>query len=430
MKYSKYLLSLSVLLLAVTTACQGGAKNPQPAAPEENEIIEEAPSEKPVEELLDQATSLYANDLTSSSIQEAHFTIERGAQDIYPLLTRWYQLEYDLWVKGVEHINAYTKDGALIKPQPGNQFWMLHVAFLNRSPEPAPFFWNIGLEMKNELAVVINGKTEDVAEDAAEDEEILTFDAQTILFKPQMELPIEEEEKYQGYALPNEMMNAYVIYEVPSRYTYRDVYALQGKLTTQTFENRELTLFATVFDEIPNHQDWLVVNGALYIQGDHVVSPEYMQAAIRGESVMSMVKEQVPSDTPLTKVKNGDASVLPVGAKVYPLSNSMVLNALYSAVVVQVGEDEWHYYYRPPAQMLDEALLREDPAAIVNTQCITCHAVEGRTPRFMIEGLDELSDEEILNQIRNGSKGMPSFEQYISEEGLNNLVQYLRELKK
>src|ERR1041385_3547046 len=82
-----------------------------------------------------------------------------------------------------------------------------------------------------------------------------------------------------------------------------------------------------------------------------------------------------------------------------------------------------------------------DAAAIYNNQCAKCHGRDGRskTTRGRLthsrdltnaEWQNDVSDERIFNSISNGKGKMPSFKKKLSENDINSLVTYVRQLRK
>ena len=82
-----------------------------------------------------------------------------------------------------------------------------------------------------------------------------------------------------------------------------------------------------------------------------------------------------------------------------------------------------------------------DAAAIYNSKCAKCHGRDGRskTTRGRLahsrdlsksDWQDDVSDERIFNSISNGKGKMPSFKKKLSENDINSLVGYVRQLRK
>ena len=82
-----------------------------------------------------------------------------------------------------------------------------------------------------------------------------------------------------------------------------------------------------------------------------------------------------------------------------------------------------------------------DAAAIYNNQCAKCHGRDGRAKSLhakhvhardltAAEWQNDVSDERIFNSISNGKGKMPSFKKKLSENDINSLVTYVRQLRK
>ena len=83
-----------------------------------------------------------------------------------------------------------------------------------------------------------------------------------------------------------------------------------------------------------------------------------------------------------------------------------------------------------------------DASSVYNTKCANCHGRDGRarSARAKREGSrdltaaewqDSVSDERIYNSISNGKgKKMPGFKKKLSDAQLDELVNYVRRLRK
>jgi mono/diheme cytochrome c family protein len=83
-----------------------------------------------------------------------------------------------------------------------------------------------------------------------------------------------------------------------------------------------------------------------------------------------------------------------------------------------------------------------NPAVTYSKNCATCHGRDGRADTFKSKHhshardltdarwQSEVSDERILNSIRNGRGRMPAFGRKLTTEQITSLLSYVRELKK
>ena len=82
-----------------------------------------------------------------------------------------------------------------------------------------------------------------------------------------------------------------------------------------------------------------------------------------------------------------------------------------------------------------------DASAIYNNQCAKCHGRDGRAKSLHAKHVhardltaadwqNDVSDERIFNSISNGKGKMPSFKKKLSENDINSLVTYVRQLRK
>jgi cbb3-type cytochrome c oxidase subunit III len=90
----------------------------------------------------------------------------------------------------------------------------------------------------------------------------------------------------------------------------------------------------------------------------------------------------------------------------------------------------------------ETAILESDSAAeIFSHQCSGCHGKDGQAKGLKAkakgarnltdaEWQDRVSDERIFNSINNGKGHMPGFSKKLSEAQIDQLVQYVRGLKK
>ena len=82
-----------------------------------------------------------------------------------------------------------------------------------------------------------------------------------------------------------------------------------------------------------------------------------------------------------------------------------------------------------------------DAKTLYGAKCASCHGRDGRAKsmrgklthaRDLTDGSwqNDVSDERLFNSISNGRNKMPSFKKKLSEEQINALVSYVRQLKK
>src|SRR5438132_5696795 len=82
-----------------------------------------------------------------------------------------------------------------------------------------------------------------------------------------------------------------------------------------------------------------------------------------------------------------------------------------------------------------------DASSVYNSKCASCHGKDGRARSLharhehardltSAEWQDSVSDERIYNSISNGKGKMPSFKKKLSDSQIDELVSYVRRLRK
>jgi len=82
-----------------------------------------------------------------------------------------------------------------------------------------------------------------------------------------------------------------------------------------------------------------------------------------------------------------------------------------------------------------------DTASVYNSKCASCHGHDGRARSMhakhehardltSAEWQDSVSDERIYNSISNGKGKMPAFKKKLSDAQIDELVNYVRRLRK
>ena len=82
-----------------------------------------------------------------------------------------------------------------------------------------------------------------------------------------------------------------------------------------------------------------------------------------------------------------------------------------------------------------------DAASVYNSKCADCHGRDGRARSMhakhehardltSAEWQDSVSDERIYNSISNGKGKMPAFKKKLSDSQIDELVSYVRRLRK
>lgn len=100
-----------------------------------------------------------------------------------------------------------------------------------------------------------------------------------------------------------------------------------------------------------------------------------------------------------------------------------------------------HTLARLPSQDKQKAKGARDAATLYAKTCATCHGKDGRAKTFKAKfnkarnltdeaWQREASDERIFNSIANGRDKMPAFGKKFSESEINELVAFVRQLKK
>lgn len=87
------------------------------------------------------------------------------------------------------------------------------------------------------------------------------------------------------------------------------------------------------------------------------------------------------------------------------------------------------------------AAIAFDASAVYNDKCASCHGRDGRARSLhakhehardltSAEWQDSVSDERIYNSISNGKGKMPAFKKKLSDGQIDELVNYVRRLRK
>src|SRR5438874_10008229 len=95
----------------------------------------------------------------------------------------------------------------------------------------------------------------------------------------------------------------------------------------------------------------------------------------------------------------------------------------------------------PTSQAVSEPAAVGDATASYNSKCAKCHGHDGRSKTMKgkfthsrdltdAEWQNNVSDERIFNSISNGKSKMPSFKKSLSESQIDELVSFVRRLKK
>ena len=82
-----------------------------------------------------------------------------------------------------------------------------------------------------------------------------------------------------------------------------------------------------------------------------------------------------------------------------------------------------------------------DASSVYNNKCASCHGKDGRAKSLHAkhehardltsgEWQDSVSDERIYNSISNGKGKMPAFKKKLSDSQIDELVNYVRRLRK
>jgi len=82
-----------------------------------------------------------------------------------------------------------------------------------------------------------------------------------------------------------------------------------------------------------------------------------------------------------------------------------------------------------------------DASSVYNSKCASCHGKDGRARSMhakhehardltTAEWQDSVSDERIYNSISNGKGKMPAFKKKLSDSQIDELVNYVRRLRK
>ena len=116
-----------------------------------------------------------------------------------------------------------------------------------------------------------------------------------------------------------------------------------------------------------------------------------------------------------------------------PLIMSVVVLGI-SAAVLMIGVAKSRHVSASSA-------IAFDASSVYNDKCATCHGRDGRARSLHskhehardltnAEWQDSVSDERIYNSISNGKGKMPAFKKKLSDGQIDELVNYVRRLKK
>jgi cytochrome c6 len=94
-----------------------------------------------------------------------------------------------------------------------------------------------------------------------------------------------------------------------------------------------------------------------------------------------------------------------------------------------------------PGHVNATSLPGGDATAVYNGKCATCHGRDGRAKSARArhehsrdlttaEWQDSVSDERIYNSISNGKGKMPGFKKKLSDAQIDELVSYVRRLRR
>ena len=96
---------------------------------------------------------------------------------------------------------------------------------------------------------------------------------------------------------------------------------------------------------------------------------------------------------------------------------------------------------RTQARVNNAVAPAADAKTIYSSKCASCHGSDGRSKSMrgkLTHARDltdagwqnDVSDERLFNSISNGRNKMPSFKKKLSEDQINALVSYVRQLRK
>ena len=116
-----------------------------------------------------------------------------------------------------------------------------------------------------------------------------------------------------------------------------------------------------------------------------------------------------------------------------PLIMSVVVLGI-SMAVLMIGVAKSHNVSASSAAAFDAS-------SVYNSKCASCHGRDGRARSLhskhehardltSAEWQDSVSDERIYNSISNGKGKMPAFKKKLSDSQIDELVNYVRRLKK
>ena len=116
-----------------------------------------------------------------------------------------------------------------------------------------------------------------------------------------------------------------------------------------------------------------------------------------------------------------------------PLIMSVVVLGI-SAAVLMIGAAK-----SPSVRAAAAAAF--DASSVYNSKCASCHGKDGRARSLhakhvhardftSAEWQDSVSDERIYNSISNGKGKMPAFKKKLSDSQIDELVNYVRRLRK
>jgi cytochrome c6 len=113
---------------------------------------------------------------------------------------------------------------------------------------------------------------------------------------------------------------------------------------------------------------------------------------------------------------------------------SSSITVLAGLIVLAAGVS----FFSGPAQA---NAFAADAARTYNSKCATCHGRDGRSKTVRgrrthsrnlssSEWQNDVSDERIFNSISNGKGKMPSFKKSLTESQIDELVNYVRRLRR
>jgi cytochrome c6 len=123
-----------------------------------------------------------------------------------------------------------------------------------------------------------------------------------------------------------------------------------------------------------------------------------------------------------------------VKQKLKPVAASLALLAIGSAAFLIAGARSRDVSASPNS-------VGGDATSVYNSKCAGCHGRDGRARSMHAkhehardlttsEWQDSVSDERIYNSISNGKGKMPAFKKKLSDSQIDELVSYVRRLRK